>query len=123
MTMQAFTDNYQDNSTEAGFQFTFFCDICHEGYKTNFEESHTYKKGKFFGGLGKAISFGASLIMRSVVPICCPNGSTACRRNGKKSMILLSSRRRMKPKGILSAAPGANTGCAKTTGMNRKVFA
>lgn len=62
MTMQAFTDNYQDNSTEAGFQFTFFCDICHEGYKTKFDESATYKKGKFFGGLGKAISFGASLI-------------------------------------------------------------
>ncbi|MCX6578800.1 MAG: zinc ribbon domain-containing protein [Candidatus Aminicenantes bacterium] len=62
MTMQAFTDNYQDNSTEAGFQFTFFCDLCHEGYKTKFDESTTYKKGKFFGGLGKAISFGASLI-------------------------------------------------------------
>jgi len=62
MTMQAFTDNYQDNSTEAGFQFTFFCDICHEGYKTRFQESKTYKKGKLFGGLGKAISFGASLL-------------------------------------------------------------
>ena len=62
MTMQAFTDNYQDNSTEAGFQFTFYCDLCHEGYKTNFVESKTFKKGKFFSGLGRAIGFGASLL-------------------------------------------------------------
>ena len=62
MTMQAFTDNFEDNSTEAGFQFTFFCDICHEGVKTKFTESKTYKKGKFFSGFGKAISFGASLL-------------------------------------------------------------
>jgi len=62
MAMQPFTDNYADNSTEAGFQFTFFCDACHEGYKTQFIESNTYKKGKLFKGLGRAISFGASLV-------------------------------------------------------------
>jgi uncharacterized C2H2 Zn-finger protein len=63
--MQAFTDNFEDNSTEAGFQFTFFCDICHEGVKTKFGESSTFKKGKFFSGLGKAFSFGASLLGNS----------------------------------------------------------
>jgi len=26
--LQAFTRNYNDNSTDAGFQFTFYCDIC-----------------------------------------------------------------------------------------------
>lgn len=62
MAMQPFTDNYEDNSTEAGFQFTFFCDHCREGYKTEFIQSKTNKKGKFFSGLGRAISFGASLI-------------------------------------------------------------
>jgi len=62
MTMQAFTDNFEDNSTEAGFQFTFFCDLCHEGFKTKFTESSSYKKGKFFSGIGKMVSFGASLI-------------------------------------------------------------
>jgi hypothetical protein len=62
MPMQPFTSNFADNSTEAGFQFTFFCDLCREGYKSSFIESKTYKKGKFFSGLGKAISFGASIV-------------------------------------------------------------
>lgn len=61
MAIQPFTDNYEDNSTEAGFQFTFYCDLCREGHKTKFIESKTHKKGKFFGGLGRAISFGASV--------------------------------------------------------------
>lgn len=42
--MTAFTRNYEDNSTEAGFQFTFYCDVCNDGYKTSFVESETYKK-------------------------------------------------------------------------------
>lgn len=53
MGMKGFTDNFADNSTEAGFQFTFFCDTCHEGYKTGFTASTTYKKGKFLSGFGK----------------------------------------------------------------------
>lgn len=57
-----FTDNFVDNSTEAGFQFTFFCDLCREGYKTKFIESQTYKKAGLLRGLGQAISFGASLL-------------------------------------------------------------
>lgn len=62
MTMQPFTDNFADNSTEAGFQFTFFCDLCQEGYKTKFVESKSYRKGKFLKGLGRAISLGASVL-------------------------------------------------------------
>jgi len=46
MPLQPFTDNFADNSTEAGFQFTFYCDLCQEGYKTRFIESKTYKKGR-----------------------------------------------------------------------------
>lgn len=42
--LQSFTRNYQDNSTEAGFQFTFYCDICQDGYKSSFIESETYKR-------------------------------------------------------------------------------
>lgn len=53
--MMGFTDNFADNSTDAGFQFTFFCNICNEGYKTRFIESKTYKKGKFFKGIGSMI--------------------------------------------------------------------
>ena len=62
MPMQAFTRNYDDNSTENGFQFTFHCDLCGDGYKTNFIESKTYKKAGFFRGLGKAVSLGSDVI-------------------------------------------------------------
>jgi hypothetical protein len=61
MTLQPFTSNFQDNSTDAGFQFTFFCDICREGYKTGFKESGTYKKAGLLRGIGQAFSIGASL--------------------------------------------------------------
>ncbi|MCF6465161.1 zinc ribbon domain-containing protein [Clostridium sp. Cult2] len=71
--LQSFTRNYEDNSTEAGFQFTFYCDLCQDGYKSSFIESETYKKnrglrnlargvgtiGSFFGG--KVGSLGYSL--------------------------------------------------------------
>lgn len=60
-----FTSNFADNSTEAGFQFTFFCDTCREGYKTRFTESSTYKKKKFFKGLGDVISAVASIAGQS----------------------------------------------------------
>lgn len=51
-----FTDNFEDNSTEAGFQFTFFCDKCREGYKTEFEKSKTASKGGLIEGIGDAAS-------------------------------------------------------------------
>lgn len=53
--MTAFTRNYEDNSTEAGFQFTFYCDICNDGYKTSFVESETYKKNRGIRGLGQGV--------------------------------------------------------------------
>lgn len=56
MTLQPFTSNFADNSTEAGFQFTFYCDVCKEGYKTAFVESRTYKKGKRMKNIGNLIS-------------------------------------------------------------------
>ena len=55
MPLQPFTDNFADNSTEAGFQFTFYCDLCQEGYKTRFIESKTYKKGRLFRNIGNII--------------------------------------------------------------------
>ncbi|MDR3052706.1 MAG: zinc ribbon domain-containing protein [Coriobacteriales bacterium] len=56
--LTSFTRNYKDNSTEAGFQFTFFCDSCGDGFKSSFIESKTYGKGSFLKGLGQ----GASLV-------------------------------------------------------------
>ena len=62
MALKAFTRNYEDNSTEAGFQFTFYCDICNDGFKSEFIESKSYKRGGLFRGLSKGISVGASLL-------------------------------------------------------------
>lgn len=64
MNMQAFTSNYSDNSSEAGFQFTFYCDICRDGYKTRFIGSKSYKKGQLFKGFGRAASVGASMLSK-----------------------------------------------------------
>lgn len=56
--MTAFTRNYEDNSTDAGYQFTFYCDNCRDGFKTSFIESSTYRKGR---GL-RTLSEGAGIL-------------------------------------------------------------
>ncbi|MFZ5974006.1 MAG: zinc ribbon domain-containing protein [Bacillota bacterium] len=62
MAMQSFTRNYQDHSTEAGFEFVFDCDICGDGFKTSFVECRSYKRGSFFKTLSDGISAGARLV-------------------------------------------------------------
>ena len=59
--LHAFTRNYEDNSAEAGFQFTFYCDLCQDGYKSSFIESETYKKGRGLRGLAQGIGAIGSL--------------------------------------------------------------
>ncbi|MDD3243849.1 MAG: zinc ribbon domain-containing protein [Eubacteriales bacterium] len=59
--MTAFTRNYEDNSTEAGFQFTFYCDVCNDGYKTSFIEAEAYRKNRGLRGLGQGIGVLGSL--------------------------------------------------------------
>jgi hypothetical protein len=61
MSLTPFTRNYEDNSTDAGFQFTFYCDLCNNGYKTEFQESMTYRKGNLLRNIAKGISVGASI--------------------------------------------------------------
>lgn len=60
--LKSFTRNYEDNSTEAGFQFTFCCDKCQDGFRSSFIESSTHKKSGLFRGLSRGISIGASLL-------------------------------------------------------------
>jgi len=78
--LQALTRNYQDNSTDSGFQFTFYCDNCNDGYKSSFIQSESYKKkgflrsaaqgvnvlGSFLGGqagkIGQAASQGGNIL-------------------------------------------------------------
>ena len=57
--LHSFTRNNSDLSTEAGFQFEFFCDCCGNGFKSTFKESKTYgqkkkseRTGRFASALG-----------------------------------------------------------------------
>ena len=59
--LQGFTKNYHDNSTDAGFQFTFYCDTCNDGYKTSFIESETYKKKKGTRLFGRTVGIAGGL--------------------------------------------------------------
>jgi double zinc ribbon protein len=47
-----YTDNYTDHSTEAGFQFEFFCERCGNGYKSGFKASAMGVGTKVLRGLG-----------------------------------------------------------------------
>lgn len=60
--LKSFTRNYEDNSTDAGFQFTFYCDICNDGYKSSFVQSETYKKKKGLRGLAQGVSVLGQLV-------------------------------------------------------------
>jgi len=60
--MQAFTRNYEDNSTDAGFEFTFYCDQCRDGFKSSFIESTTYKRGGMLRGLAQGASILGGLV-------------------------------------------------------------
>lgn len=62
MALQPFTSNFADNSTEAGFQFTFYCDLCREGYKTKFIESKSYKKGQLFKNIGRFVGAASHMV-------------------------------------------------------------
>lgn len=59
--MKPFTDNFADNSTDAGFQFTFSCAICNEGYKTEFIEAKSTKKGNFLKAMGGLVGAAAQI--------------------------------------------------------------
>lgn len=61
MTLQTFTKNFTDHSSEAGFQFTFECDSCKNGYKTKFVESKVSSQGKLLKQIGGLFSAGATL--------------------------------------------------------------
>jgi hypothetical protein len=60
--LQSFTRNYKDNSTDAGFQFTFYCDVCKDGFNSSFVQSDTYKKRGLLRGLGTGASIAGSLV-------------------------------------------------------------
>jgi hypothetical protein len=54
-----FTDNYQDLSTQTGFQFKFFCESCGNGYMSSWQANKTGMAGTVIRGLGNV--FGGVL--------------------------------------------------------------
>ena len=54
--LHSFTRNYNDLSTDAGFQFEFYCDNCGNGFKSTFQESQTYEQRKKTDRLSSAAS-------------------------------------------------------------------
>ena len=60
--LHSFTRNYNDLSTEAGFQFEFYCDCCGNGYKSSFMASSTYGQRQKSEKVGRlASAFGNML--------------------------------------------------------------
>lgn len=59
MALIKFTRNYNDKSTDTGFQFEFFCDRCGNGYESTFQTSAT---GMLSQGLDTAANLFGSFL-------------------------------------------------------------
>jgi hypothetical protein len=71
--MIQFVNNYEDLSTDRGYQFKFFCDKCGNGYMSRFQPSAIGTAGSllraagdFFGGWASSAGNSAYDIQRSV---------------------------------------------------------
>ena len=129
---QAFTRNYYDNSTDAGFQFTFYCDVCNDGFKSSFIESQTYKKKKGTRLFGQGIGLVGSLLGGKVgnwaIPpnagaISCRSGSRGSLPNGTKSMKKRLNAPRTKSSSVFTAAPTATDTPATNATTRTRGFA
>jgi hypothetical protein len=68
-----FTDNYEDLSTENGYQFKFFCETCGNGYLSSWQANATgmagsvlRTAGSIFGGLLGRAAHGTYEIQRAI---------------------------------------------------------
>ncbi|HEX9366020.1 MAG TPA: zinc ribbon domain-containing protein [Vicinamibacterales bacterium] len=73
MALIQFTENYEDLSTDQGYQFKFFCDRCRNGYMSSFQTSTLgtagsllRAAGSLFGGAFGSAAGGAYEIQRAV---------------------------------------------------------
>ncbi len=73
MSLIQFVQNYEDLSTDKGYQFKFFCDKCHNGFMTRFQtsaigvaESALRVAGNLFGGFFNTVSNSTYEIQRAV---------------------------------------------------------
>ena len=69
MALIQFTRNHQDQSTDNGFQFEFYCDRCGNGYQTRFEASASGTitnaldaASNLFGGVFGSVSSAARTV-------------------------------------------------------------
>ena len=68
-----FTNNYQDLSTETGFQFKFFCERCGDGYLSSFDANEVgiagavlRGAGRIFGGMLGQVSYGSYEVQQAI---------------------------------------------------------
>src|SRR5258708_31890059 len=73
MGLIEFVQNYEDLSTDKGFQFKFHCDKCHNGFMTRFQpsalgiaESALHVAGNLFGGIFNNVSNSAAEAQRAI---------------------------------------------------------
>jgi double zinc ribbon protein len=73
MAVIEFTGNYQDLSTDKGYQFKFFCEKCGNGYMSSFKASAmgmaasaAQVAGSLFGGIFGRAASGAYEVQRAV---------------------------------------------------------
>jgi uncharacterized OB-fold protein len=73
MPLIQFVQNYQDLSTDKGFQFKFHCDKCGNGYMTRFQastlglaESALHIAGNLFGGVFNTVGNSAYEVQRAI---------------------------------------------------------
>ena len=60
MSMIQFVNNYQDLSTDKGFQFKFHCDKCGNGFMSKFQPSYIGMAGSFLNAASNLLGWGHS---------------------------------------------------------------
>jgi len=74
MSLISFTSNYQDKSSEHGYQFEFYCDSCGNGFTSHFQENKIGMAGGFLraasgllhSSIGNEIAHGADELRDSM---------------------------------------------------------
>lgn len=91
MSLIQFVSNYDDLSTDRGYQFKFYCDKCHNGFMTRFQPSVTgtagsllRAAGNIFGGWASSAGNAAYDIQRSVGGPAHDNALQEAVREGKE---------------------------------------
>jgi hypothetical protein len=60
MSLIQFVNNYEDLSTDKGFQFKFYCDKCGNGYMSRFQPSYIGMAGSFLNAASNLLGWGHS---------------------------------------------------------------